>query len=325
MKYIVLGKDGMEYGPVDAETLEKWVEHGRVFKDSKVRNALMMKWNDAGKLEFLAEAFKQQEVHEEEEASGLTGKLKSFLAGSHEKHELPEDEENNTAFRQKYMPNPAGVFQRMGAFLIDALIISSFAFVLFLFLVITTGTWVTVDTTGGFANIAALSETQSGGRAMSGREGEVIEILDAEAMKEASKVESRPPAPLPSATRQAVPEAQQEAVEDADPTKTTFPSPYKMRKKFNAFFAFFLLGVLLYYGIGLGVFAQTCGMYYYGLIIVKGYNAEAFPARTFAYVLLSLLFAPTTPFVVLINPAHRSIQGYLTGTRLISITAKAKG
>ena len=57
MEYIVLGQDDNEYGPVDADTLKKWVEHGRVFRDTQVRNSLMKKWTEAGTLDFLEEAF----------------------------------------------------------------------------------------------------------------------------------------------------------------------------------------------------------------------------------------------------------------------------
>ncbi|MBN1864722.1 MAG: hypothetical protein JW808_07470 [Victivallales bacterium] len=326
MKYIVLGKDGKEYGPVDAETLAKWVEHGRVFKDSKVRNALMMKWNDAGKLEFLQDSFNQQEIREEEESSGLKGKLLSFLAGKTEKHDLPEEEDKKTAFRQKYTPRPAGVFQRIGAFLIDAVIVACFGLCLFFSLVISTGTWVTVETTAGFANIAAMSEFQGTGGDLSGGEGEVIEILDADGIQEALRSEGSPTVPKPAASRQPSPEPEVESAEpEPEPEKKAeFPPPNTLRKEFNSIFAVFVLGVLLYYGISLGIYAQTCGMWYFGLIIVKGHDAEALPARTFAYALLSLLFAPITPPMVLINPACRSLQGYLTGTRLISITAKAK-
>ena len=325
MKYIVLGKDGKEYGPVDAETLEKWVEHGRVFKDSKVRNALMMKWNDAGKLDFLADAFKLQEQHEEEESSSITGKIMGFIAGAQEKHEVQQDEDKRTAFRQKYTPKPAGVFQRIGSFAIDTVIIGAFGLILFFVMVISTGTWITVETTDGLASIASLAEKKEFAP-LEGREGEVIEIVDLDTLKEAEKSGAQP---APSATPMptARPAAQQtpDAVQDTEPTpRKQFPPPYQLRRKFNALFTLFAFSVFLYYGISLGIYAQTVGMWYFGLIIVRGHDSEALPARTFAYALLSLVFAPITPFVVLLNPAHRSIQGYLTGTRLISITAKAK-
>jgi hypothetical protein len=109
---------------------------------------------------------------------------------------------------------------------------------------------------------------------------------------------------------------------DAAPEK--FPLPGKFKGTYYFFVFIFFLIALFYYGIGLGIFAQTVGMWYWGLIIVKGHNDEAYPLRAFAYALLALIFAPITPFVVLINPIHRSIQGYLTGTRLVSVTAQSE-
>ena len=54
MKYIILGEDKKEYGPIDGETLRKWVESGRVLAETPVRNAMIKKWGKAQDLEFLA-------------------------------------------------------------------------------------------------------------------------------------------------------------------------------------------------------------------------------------------------------------------------------
>lgn len=310
MEYIVLGKDGKEYGPVDAETLQKWVEHGRVFKDTKIRNALMMKWNDAGKIEFLQPAFDLQEVHEDEETHSVGGKLKSILGLAPEKHELAEEEQKDTAYRQKYIPNPPGPLKRLGAFAIDAILITVFGIILFFVMVIYSGTWITVKNEG-FENISEMSE-QDGTETSPDDDGEAIEIVAKDDVDkpaaETSKKEAEP-----------IEEAEEEVAEPV-----VWPAPAKLRKTYNLFFGIFALSVLLYYGIGLGIYAQTYGMCYWGLIIVKGEKDEAFAGRAFAYAIAAFFVGITTPIVVLVNPQHRSLQGYITGCRLISITAKAK-
>lgn len=316
MEYIVLGKDGKEYGPVDSETLQKWVEHGRVFKDTKVRNALMMKWNDAGKMDFLNAAFELQEVHEEEEAATVGGKLKNILGLAPEKHELEEEEQVNTAYKQKYVPNPPFPLKRIYAFLIDALIICVYGLILFFIMVIITGTWVKVQSQG-FEKISEMGEK---GSVVTGTspEGEFIEIVDEEAVKAEKKAEALSKV-APKTT-----EIDESEEKPALAEPVIFPPPASLRKTFNFFFAVFCLSVFLYYGISLGIYAQTVGMWYWGLIIVKGKNEEAFAARTFAYAVAAFLLGITTPIVVLVNPQRRSLQGYITGCRIISITAKAK-
>lgn len=40
MQYLVRGNDGNEYGPVDLQTLKKWVAEGRIMPDSQVTDNL---------------------------------------------------------------------------------------------------------------------------------------------------------------------------------------------------------------------------------------------------------------------------------------------
>jgi hypothetical protein len=316
MEYIVLGKDNEEYGPVDQETLLKWVEHGRVLKDSKIRNSLMKQWHEAGKLDFLEEAFSVQEVHEEEEASTPTGLLKGFLGLKPKKHEVKKPQgKQATAFVQKYTPAPATVYQRIATFATDAILLSLVALILFFTMVITTNTWVEVKS-DRFGKI----------------EKEVTEELDKVAFdvdsnSEVVRIEEDAGV---KGDVEAVAEdvdsaiSKEEEEEEKEATVVVFPPAKKMHSTFKFFFAIFIIITLLYYGISLGVYAQTYGMHYWGIFIVKGYNDEAFSTRTFAFALLSLFFAPLTPIIVFVNPAHRSIHGYITGTRLVKITATSK-
>ena len=303
MEYIVLGQDKKEYGPVDQETLQKWVEHGRVFKDTKIRNTLIKKWNDAGTMDCLQKAFSTQKLHKKKE-EGVTDHIFNVLGLSSSEHELTEKERKNTAFRLKYIPNPAGIFQRIAAFVIDLLIFAVFALILFFFMVISTGTWVSVDNEG----IAEYLEQSESGSVDSERV-DTEEISDA---KTTAKTE---------------PEVEKEDYyeEDEEVAKpTVFPSPTKLRNTFYSLYALFFASVLLYYGIGLGIYAQTIGMWFWGIIIVKGYDDEVLPMRAFVFTLFMFLIGPLTPLVVLLNPARRSFHDYLTGTRLINITARAR-
>lgn len=295
MKYIILGKDNEEYGPVDQETLLKWVEHGRVSKTSKVRNALIKQWSDAGKLDFLEEAFKLQELNEDKEVASSSGRLKGLfgLNPKKVKQEPTSQGEKATAYVQRYSPMPASIFQRVAVFAIDGILISTVALILFFTMVIVTGTWVSVENQN-FGEVASDVATE---------EAKIENEIDKNGETVDEEVKTQPEEPANIAT---------------------FPPPKQMQVTFNFFFSVLAISILLYYGISLGIYAQTYGMWYWGVIIVKGDNDEAFPARTFAFAILSIIFAPITPIVVLLNPAHRSIHGYITGTRLIRITATSK-
>ena len=310
MEYIVLGKDGKEYGPVDGETLQKWVEHGRVFKDTKIRNALMKKWNEAGSMDSLHEAFSVQEIHEEEE-EGVTGKVMGMFGLSSNKHEQKKEEYNATAFRQKYVPAPASVLQRVGAFTIDALLMAVYGLVLFFVMVIITGTWISVD-----SNMAGDFSTLMENSSSSEVDG------DTETAEEESTDDDETETPPAPAEEEPEEEEEEEEAFVAEPVE--FPPPASMHKTFYALFAFFVATILIYYGISLGIYAQTIGMWFWGIIIVKGADSEVFPARAFAFSLMMFLIGPLAPIVVFANPQHRSIHGYLTGTRLIKVTAHAK-
>lgn len=315
MEYIVLGKDNEEYGPVDQETLFKWVEHGRVLKDSKIRNSLMKQWHEAGKLDFLKDAFSVQEVHEDEETATPTGILKGFLGLNPKKHVVEKPQgKKATAFVQKYTPCPATVYQRIASFATDAILLSVVALILFFTMVITTNTWVEVKSERFGKIEEELTKEADKAAFDADSDPEVVQIENEAGVKDDVVAVKED---LDSAI------SEEETVEE-EPTAVIFPPAKKMHSTFKFFFSIFIIITLLYYGISLGIYAQTYGMHYWGIFIVKGYNDEAFPARTFTFAILSLLFAPLAPIFVLINPAHRSIHGYITGTRLIRITATSK-
>ncbi|MCK5844114.1 MAG: DUF4339 domain-containing protein, partial [Victivallales bacterium] len=92
MKYMILAEEGKEYGPVDVETLKKWVEHGRVFRDTRIRNSLMKKYNLAGDMDFLQDSFEGQDELQQQE-TGIAGKLlKAFLPAKKSEKEETEEE-----------------------------------------------------------------------------------------------------------------------------------------------------------------------------------------------------------------------------------------
>ena len=313
MEYIVLGSDGKEYGPVDHDTLCKWIEHGRISKDSKVRNSLVKKWNIAGEMDSLKSAFSANESLQEQEAVLGQKVLNSFL-GSHKEAKEGKHTES-TAFVHKYKPKPPNVLIRIYAFLTDAALIAIYGVLLFFIMAWMTGTWVKVDNNVG----ATLSTLEHQAK----EQAEVIESTDKKEKKMTEKDVEKQDKEINKAKEPSTTETPVDY--ETKETESSFPLAGQFRGTYYFFAFIFILSVTLYYGIGLGIYAQTLGMWYWGILIVKGYKDEALPLRAFAYAVLSFVFAPTTPFVVLINPIHRSIQGYLTGTRLVCLQAKSDG
>jgi len=318
MKYIVLGKDGNEYGPVDAETLKKWVEHGRVQKDSQIRNAMVRKWNDAGKLDFLQDSFAVQEtVAEQEEASGILGAL-----GLKAKKEEPEKtKEKSTAFKYRHVPDPAGPALRLMSGLTDVLVLAIFAGFLFLLMNISAGTLSLGEFTTGWED-----ELKKAEKAVEDPYGDAGK----EALKEAEAKKNAGDESADSDSNDTSEAGDDETAvpkkEEGPPAWTTVPKENveRLNSLYSKFFALFALGAFLYFGIGLGVFAQTLGMWYWGLIIVKGYDGESYPARSFAFAIAMLLMGFLSPIITLVNPQRKSIHEYLTGARLIKVSGKPK-
>lgn len=238
MQYIILNDDGKEYGPIDQETLQKWVEHGRILPDTQVRNALIKKWNKAEDIDFLKLAFAVQTAKKEEDAGfkDKVAELLSFLPWKKKNVEV----QKKTAFRHEYIHDPANVFQRVAAAVFDIVLMFICAVIVF------------------FAGALAVG------------------------------------------------------------------AGYDVNAVFDRLFIIFFAGMLLYYGISLGVYAQTVGMWFWGIMIVKKNNGEVFLGRAYLFSLLMIIFGVISPFIVYVNPSRRSLHDILSGTKLIKIAASPK-
>ncbi len=240
MQYIVKGKDEKEYGPVDQETLQKWVEHGRVMPDTLVRNHLIKhSFKRADELEFLRLSFAvQMEVKDDE--AGLADRFREVLGLFSKGSGKKEADKPNTAYRQKYMEQGAGPLARIGAFVFDAFVL---------------GCW------GASLGLLCFLSVQGGS---------------------------------------------------------------DVNAAFHNLFLVFFLGVLLYYGIAIGVYAQTFGMWFWGIMVVTSEIKEVYLGRAYFYTILMILLGWLAPIVSFVNPKNFSFHEVLSGTRVIHIAAKPK-
>lgn len=133
MNFYIKDKEGNEQGPVDQETLEKWVELDKIFPDTLVRNALLGKYKEAQDFEFLAYNFEKQKK-EKEQAAGYWEKRK--MKKEEERMQAQTSLHVETAFKHEYIPSPASFLQRILASLFDWIILGLIAFIFWVLLAV---------------------------------------------------------------------------------------------------------------------------------------------------------------------------------------------
>lgn len=82
--------------------------------------------------------------------------------------------------------------------------------------------------------------------------------------------------------------------------------------------------VLIYFGATLGVFAQTIGMWYYGLLLVRyGEDSrEVFLLRAYCYTFFMCVFWIISPIINYILGSKRALHDIITNTQIVKISAR---
>ncbi|HBC86157.1 MAG TPA: hypothetical protein DCZ94_04295 [Lentisphaeria bacterium] len=303
MKYIVKGDDEKEYGPVDEETLRKWTEAGRILPHTQVRNTLIRKWNKATDFDFLKPAFALQQTRVEEEKNPVekfSERLNIIIGG---RKKTPETlTPYATAFKNKYVHDPATLGQRLSAMAFDLLVLLFFGFILLL----------------SFAQSLPPPKI------------EPPKLPDATVQQDA-KAPDKTAVPAPAGTPVAAPvptPAPASAPAPETATAIAPAAPIANNPELNASFkkhcCIFVIGVLLYYGISLGLFAQTFGMWFWGIMISCSNLEEVYMGRAYLFTVLMFILGILTPIMVLVNPYKRALHEMLSGTMMIKIAARPK-
>ncbi len=319
MNFIIKNADGSQEGPIDQETLRKWVEIDKVFEDTPVRNALLNNWRTAKDFDFLQEALDAQVFRTAKRKKESKGKLAKILGGGKDDDGLRKKpkEEPSTYFKYEYLPNPAGALKRFLAFLFDWLLIAAFAFAL-----------LAAGMTGVY--LKALSDTPAGEAPKAAEEAKQVSDKAIPPLDKFS--EARPPSKLDNAVKGFHPGSIW--TDEASGRKYSCVSASKLKALwcplsaidsiFHKLFAFFVFVVLLYFGFSLGFLGQTLGMWFWGLVIVKADGEAVFPLRAFAFSLLLFPLGFLTPFMAYVLPDKRSLHDMLAGVKMIGIAAKPK-
>ncbi|OGV54777.1 MAG: hypothetical protein A2017_16100 [Lentisphaerae bacterium GWF2_44_16] len=343
MDFFIKDKEDIERGPVSQETLLKWVAAGKVRPETLVRNSLLHTWKSASDFPFLEDPLKNQPEEVEDEAGfwESTGELLGTIKDKRKKAKKPE----STAFEYKYLPAPATVKLRVMSFIFDMALLSVFGIV-FYFLGVS-----------AVLNSAALSEETESQETQTSEQNKTEETADAKQSKtEEQEQTNSEQTDLTSEQKDIPPRNNPDAEEpptrnddeskgykqgslwtdntgnatftclDASKTSAVWVNTNIINSTFHKYFTLFMLIALLYYGLTLGYFAQTFGMWFWGIFIVKNDEdlSEVFFFRAYMFAVLMFIFGILSPVIVAINPKRRAIHDMLSGVRVLKIAGKPK-
>ena len=314
MNFIIKDKDGSLQGPIDQETLRKWVDIDKVRSDTPVRNSLVQNWKTAEDFDFLEDALEAQGLRAKAQAEVKKGFFSKILEGP-EKSAPRIPKEVSSAFKYEYIPKPAGVALRLCAAAFDWLLIGIFAFCLLI-------TGMTL------VYFKALNDTMPGDKMPA-----AIAKETAAPKPQDTVTDSRPPTRADNASNgfhlgSLWTDSSNDTVYaciNSDQDRALWCKQSYMNACFFNLYKIFLFTTLLYLGFSLAFFAQTFGMWFWGVFIVRSDNGEAvYPLRAFAFIVLSLPLGFMMPVVSAVVPNKRSLHDMITGVRLIGISAKPK-
>lgn len=335
MDFFIKDKEDIERGPVSQDTLLKWVSAGKVRPETLVRNSLLHTWKSAGDFPFLEEALKNQPEETEDKAGfwESTGELLGAINEKRKKKKKPE----STAFEYKYLPSPATVPLRLMSFLFDMVLLSVFGAVLYFLGVssILNSTALSEET----ENLPIAEKAQNTEEAKTAEETTNTEETDAALEQKDTPAKNNPDAEVPPTRNDDESKGYKQGslwtdntghitftCLDSSKASAVWANTDVINSVFHKYFAVFMLVALLYYGLTLGYFAQTFGMWFWGLFIVRNDEdlSEVFFFRAYMFVVLMFIFGILSPVMVAINPKRRAIHDILSGVRVLKIAGRPK-
>lgn len=348
MNFYIKDSDGVQQGPFDEETLKKFVEIEKINSETQIRNHMLPSWKPASDIDFLkdalaAQAEKEEEIIEENK-SILQRSLELIgLGGSSEQSHIKTPVKS--CFENKYVPDSAGFIQRVKAAITDFIIVGVVA--LILLSIGTAAVMLKAYDTTAFVEIPksepAAKDVKKNENAENTAKKTSDDIL-AEAKKRTEAADKPPVQPVDLFSAETSPSNADDStkgfhigslwtnsasgivygcVSSSEGSAKWCPVPF-MNQVFYILFTVFFVVTLLYYGISLGFFAQTFGMWFWGIFIVCYDKATpVFLFRAYIFALAGFLFGILLP-VMTILPGQRSIHDILTGVWVIRIASKSE-
>lgn len=126
MDFIIKDINDKEHGPIDLDTLKKWIDEDRVTKDTPVRNSLIPRWKTAADFDSVQENLQEQETRLEQQSDAIA---KSVSAVSSVKSFFKKKvSKEKTSFAHKHEAENAEAGSRIWAFVFDVALLSLLVF-----------------------------------------------------------------------------------------------------------------------------------------------------------------------------------------------------
>jgi len=357
MQYIIKDIQNEEHGPIDAETLAKWVDEDRVLAETQVRSSLIANWKNADQIDFLKERFAEQEIRRQKAATMAqkSGSVLKKAKGRMAAKFIPKVE---SKFEQKRPPQYAQMAPRFLAGLYDFVLILMFGALLY-------GAGIT------YSYYYPAAKTDNTKQEIAEKDNMMIPVLEAERLRRV-EIERRFEAArkvqkgeeLEKTKKQFEAEFEAEKAKSKEIRDELHENnmnadcpPYTLADK-NAGYqissiwldtstgekyiclsgkagaarwlgatiltrmvtmclAILAVVTLLFTAFCLGYYSQTFGMWFWGIFITKRKIGEVYFFRAFIFTLLY-------PFCIIFSPLfvyifRRGLHEILSGTRLIRV------
>ncbi len=322
MQFIVRDAQGNEYGPLSREEVEQYILDGTINADCTIRNSIINHWNKLGDVKQFSDAIElYNRTHDTEStAHHLLSKLGLGKEKEKEKEHAPIVPKT-TSFKNEVDPVPAGLLLRLAAGFTDWMAMGVVAFFLVLIF---------------FAGVYAMGFAQT----QKGAAPAVVESAEGTAAEAAA---DQPKIIKDNLSAQTAPTDQdnkslgyafgsvwidtstniQYSCIMSTATGALWVGAEIIEKLIKGLLIVFWIVVILYFSIGYGVFAQTFGMWYWGLFICKPDpdQSEAYMFRCFVYTILMLCFGIITPFIILFT-GKKGIHDMIAGVRIFQISGQ---
>ena len=363
MQYIIKDLKNEEHGPIDAETLAKWVDEDRVTAETPVRSSLIANWKTAGQISFLDERLVEQKVRRQKAAT-MAEKSGSVLKNAKSRLKSKFNPEANSKFEQKRPPLYAHIAPRCMAALYDLVLIVLIGGILY-------GIGIT------YAYYYPAAKTDNSKQEIAEQDNMMIPVLKAERNRRieierrfetVSKVQKGDE--LEASKKAFAAEFKAEKIKSAEIRDELHENnlnancpPYTMADK-NAGYqvssiwvdsttgekyiclngkpgaarwlngkdltkmvticlAVLSVVILLFYAFCIGYYSQTFGMWFWGIFITRQKISEVYFFRAFIFTLLYPFCFIFSPLFVYIF--HRGLHEMLSGTRLIRVFSNRNG
>jgi uncharacterized RDD family membrane protein YckC len=317
MQFIVVDHEGNRSAPLSRKEVEQWIVEGRLDATSDIRNAMIDKWNKLGNLKQFEDALAQaEEVSGEQENSGK--KSASPAKEKIKRHTASAADVSETTFRNKVEAVPGGLVLRLLAGLLDWLLMALVAVLLLggvALAVYFKG--ITTDTVK--AEPVEQEQTETVAETEVDVPAELVDMLSGTA----------PPTDQDNFKRgyrfgslwvDVSSDVKYSCIRATNETAVWVRVDF-VKMLLAVAWTIFSLVAILYFAIGYGVFAQTFGMWYWGVFIAKKDGGEALPFRCFVYTML--MFCLGWSIIVLALFTHgRGFHDLFAGVSIYKISGQ---